>query len=113
MRSKAIAATLLGQPRNGQCKFHLGSGSGRISVSCRAHGRLANSGTGVPPVCSRPETHGRDSRATMRPPRKPPLCPQTPILHTAELLGVRDAARTVRLEACPTCLRRFIAPTHI
>jgi len=27
-------------------------------------GAWAASGTGVPPVCSKPETHGRDTRAT-------------------------------------------------
>src|SRR5437764_5026079 len=31
----------------------------------------------------------------------------------AEHLGGRDAARTGRLEACPTCLPRFMAPTHV
>src|SRR5213075_2039850 len=35
-------------------------------------GAWAASGTGVPPVCSKPETHGRDTRATRGGPS--PVC---------------------------------------
>src|SRR5437879_9951423 len=57
MRIKAIAATVLAEPRNGKCKFHLATAAGSFA-----------GGTGVPPVCSRQETYGkRDARATYAP----------------------------------------------
>src|SRR5438093_13673847 len=38
--------------------------SARIGLLSFLQGEWTPSGTGVPPVCSKPETHGRDARAT-------------------------------------------------